>query len=113
MLNNNNQDVSIDDLVKMLDEKKAIRKRGVRDIAIKVNQIINPSYFYNLWLKSFGEEDYKKLPQYKSFIKIEYNKNQKEMKEIIINLLPNYKINFFDEDPSQFSKKIKSYISSY
>ena len=113
MLNNNNQDVSIDDLVKMLVEKKAIRKRGVRDIAIKVNQIINPSYFYNLWLKSFGEEDYKKLLQYKSFIKIEYNKNQKEMKEIIINLLPNYKINFFDEDPSQFSKKIKSYISSY
>ena len=113
MSEENNNDIKINDLWKILKEKIRNNDKGIKDIAIKVNQIINPSYFYNLWKNSFKTERYKKLKKYKSFIKESHIKTAKEMNNILVKLLPNYEVNFFDEDPSRFSKKIKNEIASY
>ena len=113
MSEENNNDIKINDLWKILKEKIRNNDKGIKDIAIKVNQIINPSYFYNLWKNSFKKERYKKSMNYNSFVKESNIKTAKEMNDILVKLLPNYKINFFDEDPSKFSKKIKNKIVSY
>ena len=113
MSEENNNDIKINDLWKILKEKIRNNDKGIKDIAIKVNQIINPSYFYNLWKNSFKTERYKKLKKYKSFCKESHIKTAKEMNNILVKLLPNYEVNFFDEDPSRFSKKIKNEIASY
>ena len=113
MSEENNNDIKINDLWKILKEKIRNNDKGIKDITIKVNQIINPSYFYNLWKNSFIKERYKKSMNYNSFVKESNIKTAKEMNDILVKLLPNYKINFFDEDPSKFSKKIKNKIVSY
>ena len=35
------------------------------------------------------------------------------MNNMVVQLLPNYEINFFDNDPSQFTKRIKNFIEKY
>ena len=40
-------------------------------------------------------------------------RTSKEMNNMLVKLLPQYKINFFIEDPSKFQKKIKGIISNY
>lgn len=97
----------------MLKEKIKSKENGVKGIAFNINQAINPSYFYNLWKLSFDEEKYKKSKKYKNFIRIDKISTPKEMNNILVKLLPQYKINFFNEDPSKFSKKIKGIISNY
>ena len=42
-----------------------------------------------------------------TYINASYIRSPKRMNDIIVKLLPNYEINFFDEDPSKLSKKIK------
>ena len=51
--------VKIDDLKKMLLEKIKNKEKGFKDIAFKNKQIINSSFFYNLWKNSFTKETYK------------------------------------------------------
>ena len=85
MSEENNNDIKINDLWKILKEK----------------------------IRTFKTERYKKLKKYKSFIKESHIKTAKEMNNILVKLLPNYEVNFFDEDPSRFSKKIKNEIASY
>ena len=113
MSEENNNNIKINDFRKILKEKIRSNDKRIKDIAIKVNQIINPSYFYNLWKKSFKREKYKNSKEYKSFIKERNIKAAKEMNDILVKLLPKYEINFFEEDPSRFSKAIKNKIDSY
>ena len=109
-----NHNIQINDLVKMLKEKEGNKKKGIREIALKVKQIINPSYFYDLWIQSFKNEKYKQYNSYKQFVDIDYTTiSSKEMNDILMKLLPDYKINFFNEDPSKFSKNIKMTIYHY
>ena len=107
MSSNNNYNIKINDLKKMLNEKIKNNEKGDKDIAINTNQIIDTSYFYNLWKKSFRKEKYKTSIDYMTHINASYIRSPKRMNDIIVKLLPNYEINFFDEDPSKLSKKIK------
>ena len=101
MSSNNNYNIKINDLKKMLNEKIKNNEKGDKDIAINTNQIIDTSYFYNLWKKSFRKEKYKTSIDYMTHINASYIRSPKRMNDIIVKLLPNYEINFFDEDPSK------------
>ena len=61
--------IQINDLKRMLIEKRKDKEKGIKDIAFKNKQIINSSFFYNLWIKSFTKEIYKSSKNYKIFIK--------------------------------------------
>ena len=113
LMSDKNSDININDLKNTLKEKIKNKEKGIKDIAIKVNQIISPSYFYKLWKNSFVKEKYKNSKRYKIFIQISYIKSQKEMILTLKKLLSKYNINFFDEDPSKFSQNIIYTISGY
>ena len=97
--------IQINDLKRMLIEKRKDKEKGIKDIAFKNKQIINSSFFYNLWIKSFTKEEYKSSKNYKIFIQKNYIIPPKDMINMINRLLSKYKIIFFDEDPSKFLKK--------
>ena len=61
--------IQINDLKRMLIEKRKDKEKGIKDIAFKNKQIINSSFFYNFWIKSFTKEIYKSSKNYKIFIK--------------------------------------------
>ena len=105
--------IQINDLKRMLIEKRKDKEKGIKDIAFKNKQIINSSFFYNLWIKSFTKEEYKSSKNYKIFIQKNYIVPQKDMINMLNRLLSKYKVNFFDEDPSKFSQKITTKISRY
>ena len=105
--------IQINDLKRMLIEKRKDKEKGIKDIAFKNKQIINSSFFYNLWIKSFTKEEYKSSKNYKIFIQKNYIVPQKDMINMLNRLLSKYKINFFDENPSKFSQKITIKISRY
>ena len=102
-----------EDLIEILKEEVRTNKKGIKEINNQKSQTITPSYFYNLWIKSFQTENYKKSRKYKNFIKEKYILSSREMNNMIVQLLPNYEINFFDNDPSQFTKRIKNFIEKY
>ena len=105
--------IQINDLKRMLIEKRKDKEKGIRDIASKNKQIINSSFFYNLWIKSFTKEEYKSSKNYKIFIQKNYIVPPEDMINMLKRLLSKYKVNFFDEDPSKFSQKITTKISRY
>ena len=105
--------IQINDLKRMLIEKRKDKQKGIKDIAFKNKQIVNSSFFYNLWIKSFTKEEYKSSKNYKIFIQKNYIVPQKDMINMLNRLLSKYKVNFFDEDPSKFSQKITTKISRY
>ena len=97
--------IQINDLKRMLIEKRKDKEKGIKDIAFKNKQIINSSFFYNLWIKSFTKEIYKSSKNYKILIQKNYIVPPKDMINMLKRLLSKYKVNFFDEDPSNFLKK--------
>ena len=111
LISESNNNIKIIDLQKMLKEKIDNKEKGIQDIKDNAKQIINPSFFYNLWKSSFFKESYKRSMNYQLFIKSNYIKSPEEMNETLNRLLSGYHINFFDEDPSKFSTKIDYIIS--
>ena len=110
---NNHYDIEITDLKNILKDKVNSNKIGIKEISIKNKEIINSSHFYRLWLKSFQKEKFKKTKDYKSFIDTNVMKSEKDMNGLLVQLLPKYKVNFFDNDPQKFTKKIQNKISKY
>ena len=110
---NKTSNIKKEDLIEILKEEVRTNKKGIKEINNQKSQTITPSYFYNLWIKSFQTETYKKSRKYKNFIKEKYILSSREMNNMVLQLLPNYEINFFDNDPSQFTKRIKNFIEKY
>ena len=108
-----NNNTSNDDLLKILKEEIKNNRKRIQVIADKINQEINSSYFYQFWIDSFDKEEYKKSEEYKIFINKNLIPSLTEMKNKLIQLLPNYKINFFSEDPSKFTEKVRKTIIKY
>ena len=101
--NKNDNNISIKVLREALEKKILNNQEGIIKLDLQYNEIINESYFYNLWVKSFEKEDYKKSEEYEIFMKKEYIQSPIEMKNILITLLPDYKINIFsDGNKEQF-----------
>ena len=111
--NDKNNNVRIKKLIQTLKDKIEDNKHGIKILALKSKKMINSSYFYNLWKNSFKNEDYKKTPIYKKYINKKNIQSPKDMKKLLIKLLPKYEVNFFNDDPSRFSKRIKNEISGY
>ncbi len=65
--------------------------------------------------KTFTNENYKKSNGFKKFVNISYISSMDDMKNEIIIFLPNFKINFFGNDPNSqdYSKNIRTFISGY
>ena len=95
---NKTSNIKKEDLIEILKEEVRTNKKGIKEINNQKSQTITPSYFYNLWIKSFQTENYKKSRKYKNFIKEKYILSSREMNNMIIQLLPNYEINFFDTE---------------
>ena len=110
---NKTSNIKKEDLIEILKEEVRTNKKGIKEINNQKSQTITPSYFYNLWIKSFQTETYKKPRKHKNFIKEKYILSSREMNNMIVQLLPNYEISFFDNDPSQFTKRIKNFIEKY
>ena len=113
ILSKNNNNIKINELKRIIKEKIKSNKKDIKEIAFKTNQIINPFYFYNLWKDSFTKEKYKSSEKYKIFIKVKYIMSSEKMNSLLNKSLCKYKINFFDEEPSIFTKKITKTISQY
>ena len=111
--NKNDNNISIKVLREALEKKILNNQEGIIKLDLQYNEIINESYFYNLWVKSFEKEDYKKSEEYEIFIKKRYIQSPIEMKNILITILPDYKINIFSDDPIKFTERIKKKILRY
>ena len=105
--------ISKNDLLKIFKKEIEYNKKGIQDIANKINQEINSSHFYQFWVNSFKKQQYKSSEKYKMFIIVDYIPSLTKIKEILIQLLPNYQIKFFSEDLSKFTEKVSSFIRNY
>ena len=107
--------IDIKELLEILKEKLYANQIEIDEHSIASNEIMNANYFYNSWKNSFINEDYKKTNGFKKFVNISNITSMDEMKNQIIILLPNFKINFFSEEPKfkEHSKNIQTYISGY
>ena len=110
---NNNDNISIKFLSQVLGKKVKKYKKGITKFFLQEDSVINQSYFYNLWIESFEKEEYKQTEEYEIFIKKEFIQSSNEMKELITEILPDYQINLFSDNPSKFTKRIKEEISPY
>ena len=102
-------------MLEILKEKLYANQIEIDEHSIASNEIMNANYFYNSWKNSFINEDYKKTNGFKKFVNISNITSMDEMKKEIITLLPNFKINFFSEEPKfkEHSKNIQIYIGGY
>ena len=107
--------IDIKELIEILKDKLYANQIEIDEYSIATNEIMNANYFYNSWIKSFTVEDYKKTNSFKKFVNISNISSMDEMKNEIIILLPNFKINFFSEEPKfkEHSKNIKIFINGY
>ena len=110
---NNNDNISIKFLSQVLEKKVKKNKKGIKNFFLKEDSGFNQSYFYNLWIESFEKEEYKRTEEYETFIKTEFIQSSIKMKELIIEILPDYQIKLFSDDTSKFTKRIKEEISGY
>ena len=110
---NNNDNISIKFLSQVLGKKVKKNKKGIKKFFLQEYSGFNQSYFYNLWIESFEKEEYKQTEEYETFIKTEFIQSSSEMKELIIEILPDYQIKLFSDDTSKFTKRIKEEISGY
>ena len=110
---NNNDNISIKFLSQVLGKKVKKNKKGITKFFLQEDSVINQSYFYNLWIESFEKEEYKRTEEYETFIKTEFIQSSIKMKELIIEILPDYQIKLFSDDTSKFTKRIKEEISGY
>ena len=110
---NNNDNISIKFLSQVLGKKVKKNKKGIKKFFLQEYSGFNQSYFYNLWIESFEKEEYKQTEEYEKFIKTEFIQSSSEMKELIIEILPDYQIKLFSDDTSKFTKRIKEEISGY
>lgn len=97
--------ITIIKLLKIL-KNKYMYNENQNKLLIGTNGSIEPEYFYNLWISSFTREGYKKSNKYKKYIDSNNLPSIKELKNMLITLLSGFKINFFDEDPSDLTQKI-------
>ena len=105
--------ICTDDLLKILKKELNNNKKGIENIVNKMNQEINSTHFYQFWLDSFENQNYKSSMEYEKFIRKNYIPSLTKMKEILVQLLPNYQIKFFSEDPTKFTGKVVSFIRNY
>lgn len=83
------------------------------ELFLEKRQEINSQYFYNEWLKTFDNEKYKKDSNFCHFINLKYMVKLNEIKNIIVTLIPTFKINLFEEEPGQFEDKVVQTIEKY
>ena len=115
VLSGEKNNIEIKELVEILKEKLYTNQIQIDEYSVATNEIMNANYFYNSWIQSFTDEDYKKTNSFKKFVNISNISSMDEMKNEIIILLPNFKINFFSEEPKfkEHSKNIKIFINGY
>lgn len=99
VLSGEKSNIEIKELVEILKEKLFANQIEIDEYSVTTNEIMNANYFYNSWKNSFINEDYKKTNGFKKFVNISNISSMDEMKNEIIILLPNFKINFFSEEP--------------
>ena len=104
--------ISIAHLLKILKDKLVSNEKETYKLLIETNNSLEPEYFYNLWISSFTTQGYKKSKEYLKFIDPNHLPSIKELKNILIILLYGFKINFYDEEPIDITKKIL-YIESF
>lgn len=108
-----NNDIKTSDLLNTLRAQIKHNRKKIKNINDIFNRKLGSSYFYKFWKKSFDKENYKKTKEYNKFIQRKYIVSSKEMNLQLKQLLPKYKVKFFDQDPSQLMKRIDAIIYSY
>ena len=99
--------ISIAHLLKILKDKLVSNEKETYKLLIETNNSLEREYFCNLWISSFTSQGYKNSKEYLKFIDPNHLPLIKEFKNILIILLPGFKINFFTEDPKDITSKIK------
>ena len=98
--------IEIINLLNILKNKLMFNQKEINTFLISANNILEPDYFYNLWISSFNSNIYKKSNEYKRWVKLSDLPSIQEIKNIIITLLLGFEINFLDFDPIKLTEKV-------
>jgi len=109
----------IENLLKILKEKVILKKiEEQKSKSNKFNykniQNINLSFFYDSWKNSFDTEPYRQTKQFSEFIVKAKIPSLKDIKNYLLNnLLKDFQVDIFGEEPGQFEDKINVIIEHY